>query len=235
MPGEDEAVAMTQGSDTGSGEALTGSRAWLASGSHRPRLEPVLNPANVISMVRTVAAVVLAGLALVEQSMPLLIAAYLTYWVGDIADGMVARARDEETRHGAVLDVVCDRACTTLCAAAFLVLRPEMLVPLVVFLLQFTVLDTLLTLGFLHWTLLGPNDVHLVDRPLWLVNWSRPAKAANTAGVVLLAVTGAVVAATVFAVAIAVLKVWSLRRLVSLIALRDRQEAVALTGSGSPA
>jgi len=187
----------------------------------------VFTIANVITAVRTVAAVVLASMSLVAESMPLLVAAYLTYWAGDIADGMVARWRDEETRHGAVLDIVADRACTTLCAGSFLALRPEMVVPLVIFLIQFTVIDTMLTLGFLHWPVLGPNDAHLFDRLLWQLNWSRPAKAANTAGVVLLAVTGAVVAATVFAVAVTVLKVWSMHRLVRLVAVRDRQEALA--------
>ena len=54
----------------------------------------------------------------------------------------------------------------------------------VVFLLSFMVLDTMLSLAFLCWPILGPNDFHVVDRRVWLLNWSPPAKAANTAGVV---------------------------------------------------
>ena len=38
--------------------------------------------------------------------------AYAVYWVGDIADGWAARRLGQETRAGAVLDIVSDRACT---------------------------------------------------------------------------------------------------------------------------
>ena len=39
--------------------------------------------------------------------------AYAVYWVGDILDGWSARRLDQETRLGAVLDIVSDRACTS--------------------------------------------------------------------------------------------------------------------------
>ena len=54
----------------------------------------------------------------------------------------------------------------------------------VVFLLSFMVLDTMLSLAFLCWPLVSPNDFHLVDHRVWRLNWSPLAKAANTAGVV---------------------------------------------------
>ena len=53
------------------------------------------------------------------------------------------------------------------------------------------VLDTMLSLAFLCWPLVSPNDFHRVDHPVWLLNWSPAAKAANTAGVVAAIALGA--------------------------------------------
>ncbi len=78
-----------------------------------------------------------------------------------------------------------------------------------VFLVSFAVVDTMLSLSFLRWNLLGPNDFHLVDRTVWLVNWSPVAKAVNTAGVVGLAVLGVYRLALLLAVVVLVVKVWS--------------------------
>jgi len=108
------------------------------------------------------------------------------YWIGDIADGMAARGLRQETRAGAVLDIVADRACTALCAAALLVLRPGTALPVAVFLIQFMVLDCLLSLSFLRWPLLSPNYFGQVHRPVYRWNWSPLAKALNSGGVVVL-------------------------------------------------
>lgn len=192
---------------------------WLLLG-----LPPV---PNVITVVRTVVAMALAAAAAAtgrtgsagdwSTAMTLLVTGYLVYWVGDIADGAVARWRGEQTRHGAVLDIVCDRACTTMLAVAFVVQQPQTAVPLTLFLIQFCVLDTLLSLGFLHWDVDSPNDMHVVDRQLYLLNWSPPAKALNTAAVVLLVLSGATVLASAAATAVAAVKVWSLMRTVRLL------------------
>jgi CDP-diacylglycerol--glycerol-3-phosphate 3-phosphatidyltransferase len=160
----------------------------------------------------------LAAWAAATSSMTLLVVGYAVYWVGDVADGVVARRRGEQTRQGAVLDIVGDRACTTMLATAFIVERPSMAVPLALFLVQFCVVDTMLSLTFLHWPVDSPNDMHLVDVALYRLNWSPPAKALNTAAVVLLVLSGWAVAASVLAVAVTGVKVWSLQRAVRLLA-----------------
>jgi CDP-diacylglycerol--glycerol-3-phosphate 3-phosphatidyltransferase len=172
--------------------------------------------ANTITIVRTVAAVVLGIAALVFRSPALLIAAYAVYWVGDMLDGWSARRLGQETRIGAVLDILSDRACTCVLAGAFLVLRPDVAVPMGVFLLQFMVLDCLLSLAFLGWPIKGPNDFHHVDRQVYRLNWSPPAKALNTSAVVLAMLLGWVTVALVIAVGITLLKVWSARQVLTL-------------------
>jgi CDP-diacylglycerol--glycerol-3-phosphate 3-phosphatidyltransferase len=143
---------------------------------------------NTITAVRTIAAVGLAVAALVNHSPTLLIVAYATYWVGDIADGAAARALNQETRVGAVFDIVADRACTATCAAALIILRPETALPVGVFLFEFMVIDQLLSLAFLRWPLVSPNYFAVVDRRIWRWNWSPPAKAVHTGALIVLVV-----------------------------------------------
>ncbi|MET8199601.1 CDP-alcohol phosphatidyltransferase family protein [Micromonospora taraxaci] len=171
---------------------------------------PLLNAPNAITAVRTATSVGLAVAALTHRSVHLLVAAYLIYWIGDILDGLTARALGQETRNGAVFDIVADRACTSACAAALVVLRPDTALPIGVFLVQFMVVDQLLSLMFLRWPLLSPNYFARVDRRIYLWNWSPPAKALNTAAVVILAICTPTAVAVTFAVGVAVVKVVSL-------------------------
>jgi CDP-diacylglycerol--glycerol-3-phosphate 3-phosphatidyltransferase len=187
-------------------------------------VEPVATLANVVTLVRTVAAVAIAVTAVAQASLLLVGIGYAVYWVGDILDGAAARWRGQETRQGGVFDVVSDRACTSVLAAGFVVARPEAALPLTVFLIQFMVIDCVLTLAFLHWPIVSPNYFWVVDRRVWRLNWSQPAKAANTGAVVVFLALGWVAVATVAAVLVTVVKVWSLREVVRLI---ERDAAAA--------
>lgn len=175
---------------------------------------------NGVTLARTVGAMALATWAAAASSLALLVVGYLVYWAGDVADGALARRRGETTRVGAVLDIVSDRACTTMLATAFVVERPATAVPLALFLVQFCVLDTMLSLSFLATEVDSPNDFHRVDRTVYRLNWSPPAKALNTAAVVLLLLTGHMVAAAFVALGVTAVKLWSLRRVVRILARR---------------
>jgi CDP-diacylglycerol--glycerol-3-phosphate 3-phosphatidyltransferase len=179
-----------------------------------PAQERIGTSATYVTAVRTVASVVLAGMAVDARSLPLLVAGLAVYWVGDMLDGAVARLRGCETRIGAVLDILCDRFC----AAAFYLglawLQPEMTLPILIYLAEFMVVDCFLSLAFLAWPLRSPNYFYVVDRPIWLWNWSKPAKAANSAiFAVILLVTGMPWVGVAIAVALLVLKCVSLARL----------------------
>jgi CDP-diacylglycerol---glycerol-3-phosphate 3-phosphatidyltransferase len=170
--------------------------------------------ANVVTVVRTVAAVAVAVAAAAQQSLSLLLVSLAVYWVGDVADGAVARLTGRETRIGAVFDILCDR----LCAASFYVglawLVPSTAIPVAIYLTQFMVVDMWLSLAFLAWPITSPNYFYVVDRTLWQWNWSKPAKAVNSAAFALLLVftrdawLGAGIAAGLLA-----LKTWSAFRL----------------------
>ena len=175
---------------------------------------------NAVTLVRTVVAVLIGGVAAVSGDLALLAAAYGVYWVGDIADGWFARRLGQETRAGAVLDIVSDRACTAVLAVGFAVAVPAALPVVVVFLLSFMVLDTMLSLAFLCWPVVSPNYFDAVDRRVWQLNWSPVAKAANTAGVVGAMALGAYAVAMAVAVVVILVKIWSAHRVVGLLGAR---------------
>ena len=172
---------------------------------------------DLVTLIRTILAVGLGALGVARADLALIATAYAVYWIGDIADGWLARRIGQETRAGAVLDIVCDRACTSLLCVGLLAQLPAVLPVAVVFLLSFMALDTMLSLSFLCWPVPGPNYFGRIDRQVYRLNWSPPAKALNTAAVVLLVVTGLYAAALVVASGVLGLKIWSALRVARLL------------------
>jgi phosphatidylglycerophosphate synthase len=187
--------------------------------------------ADVITGVRTLAAVVLGVLSLQRYEAALLVAAYATYWIGDILDGVVARRTGTERRAGAVLDIVADRTCAGLLAVCLLTFRPELAVPVGLFLVQFMLVDCALSLSFLRWPIRSPNYFHVVHVTIYRLNWSPPAKAANTSAlIVVMVVVGSPMLAAALAGAQLALKVSSLCVVAQLLAT-----AATTTGGTAPA
>src|SRR3954467_926143 len=176
--------------------------------------ERVGTPATVVTGVRTVVAVALAGIAAPEQSLKLLVAALVVYWLGDMLDGFVARVLGCETRMGAALDILCDRFCAAAFYIGLMWLKPEFAPAVLLYLAEFMVVDCFLSLAFLAWPVRSPNYFFVIDRPLWLWNWSKPGKAVNSSlFAVLLLVTGWVWLGVAIATALLVMKSVSLGRL----------------------
>jgi CDP-diacylglycerol--glycerol-3-phosphate 3-phosphatidyltransferase len=179
-----------------------------------PATERLGTSATVITGVRTVVAVILAALAARQESITLLVAALVVYWVGDSLDGFVARIRGCETRIGAVLDILSDRFCAASFYIGLVWLHHEFALPVFIYLAEFMVVDCFLSMAFLAWPIRSPNYFYVVDRPLWLWNWSKPGKAVNSSlFAVLLLVTGWVWLGVAIATALLVMKSVSLGRL----------------------
>src|SRR3954454_12342564 len=182
-----------------------------------PEAERFGTSATVVTAVRTVLAVVLAGLAAERGSLTLLVASLAVYWVGDSLDGFVARVRGCETRIGAVLGILCDRFCAASFYLGLVWLHTDLAVPVFVYLAEFMVVDCFLSLAFLAWPLRSPNYFYVIDRPIWLWNWSKPGKAVNSSlFAVLLLVTQMPWLGAVVALALLTLKIVSLMRLARL-------------------
>lgn len=182
-----------------------------------PAAERLFTGATVITLVRTVVSLALCLYAAVDEDLTLLVVGLVVYWVGDMADGGYARLFDCETRIGGTLDIMCDRIN---CAGFYIGLawlQPEMVLPVSVYLFNFMVIDMFLSLAFLAWPIRSPNYFYVVDARLYRWNWSKPAKALNSAlFAVLLLVTGWWQVGLVIALALVVLKCVSLRWLFQL-------------------
>jgi len=196
-----------------------------------PGMERLFTSATVITFVRTVVSLGFSLAGAHERSLTLLVIGLAVYWAGDTLDGEVARWRDCESRVGAVVDMLSDRLN---CAGFYLGLawlQPEMALPVAVYLFEFMVIDSYLSLSFLAWPIRSPNYFYVVDRRIWLWNWSRTGKAANSGlFAVLLLLTGWWWLGLVIAVALLVLKCVSLRWLLQLgiplpVAASGRQPA----------
>ena len=182
-----------------------------------PARERIGTPATIVTFIRTAASITIAGFAASHGSKTLLVVALLVHWVGDSLDGQIARMFDCETRTGAVLDILSDR----LCAASFYIglawLEPHLAPAIFVYLAEFMVVDCFISIGFLAWPITSPNYFYVVDRKLWLWNWSKPGKATNSGlFAVLLLVTHNMWLGLVIATALLVLKSVSLVRLVRI-------------------
>ena len=172
---------------------------------------------NIVTATRTVASVAI-GLAGVASERPVLIlVAYAVYWIGDIADGWLARRLGQETRLGAVFDIISDRACAAVLCVAVVAHTPRMSVVVGVFLLTFLVLDAMLSLAFLCFPIDTPNHFWRIDRTVYRLNWSPLAKATNTAGVVGAIALGAHTLGLVIGLAVLAIKVWSTARVLRLL------------------
>ena len=175
---------------------------------------------NVLTVARTVACAALTVAAVTGASWRILVAAVAAYWIGDVCDGILARSTARETRFGAALDVVCDRACCAHVLLGAVALEPSFALPVAVYLLAFVVVDTLLSLTFLAWPLLGVNYLRNVDERVWRLNFSPPAKLLNSAVFLLLLLAGQPYAATAAASCALVLKSGSLLRMLRMLLAR---------------
>ena len=193
-----------------------------------PSTERLLTGATVITFIRTLATLALSMWGAHEESLTLLVSGLVVYWVGDTLDGEWARRFDCETRIGGVVDMVSDR----LSCGAFYVglawLQPApfffsdepmelIAIPVAVYLFEFMVIDMYLSLAFLAWPIRSPNYFYVVDRRIYVWNWSRLGKAANSGlFAVLLLATGWWWLGLIIAVALLELKLVSLRWLLEL-------------------
>lgn len=187
-------------------------------GCHDGWAEPAFTIPNVITLARTVASLVLSGIGAATGSTTLLLIGLAVYIVGDSADGISARVLHQETRRGALFDVVTDRICSVAFWVPWAVMHPDLRLPIAIYVFEFVVVDGPLSLLWARWPLTSCNYVGRVDLPVWLANWCIPAKVLNSTALILLLIVWPIpTLATVLVSVILVVKVVSLVRLRSLL------------------
>lgn len=179
-----------------------------------PQKDTLLTPASYITFLRTIAAVGVGLYALVVRNELLLLLALVIYWSGDILDGYIARRMHCEMRSGAMLDIVSDRLCVAVIYLVYAFFNPEMTLAIGLYLFEFMLIDTFLSLSFLFWPLLSPNYFFLVDKLIYQLNWSVIGKAANSSIFLLATILfNNVVLSTGIAIILISLKTFSIYRL----------------------
>jgi CDP-diacylglycerol---glycerol-3-phosphate 3-phosphatidyltransferase len=179
--------------------------------------ETLLTPASYITMIRTLVAVALAVYALVSHEQLFLLYALGFYWIGDIADGLVARYFHHETRSGALFDIVADRLCVSLIYMIYASFHPEVAWAIGLYLVEFIFIDGFLSLSFLFWPLLSPNYFYLVDKRIFDLNWSLIGKAVNSSLFLFVTVLFHSLALSLVVVSVVIMiKIYSLRRLYAI-------------------
>ncbi len=150
------------------------------SGDTLGPVENLRTAANVVTLTRLVVATALfAASAYLRDPAPNL-AGLAVYWLGDVADGFLARRLNQETLFGAQWDILADRMSVAFFYLNYLVLYPALAPVIVLFLVQFMVVDHYLSNQYLRWPIMSPNYFYRVDHRIWALNWSKWGKACNT-------------------------------------------------------
>jgi CDP-diacylglycerol--glycerol-3-phosphate 3-phosphatidyltransferase len=173
--------------------------------------ETILTWASAVTALRLVGTLYFVMVAMQSMTLEPIVYALAFYWVGDVFDGMIARATNRETQLGAVFDIASDRLSVVMIYMLFALYMPSLTWPMVIFLVAFVVIDTILSMSFLKFNLLSINYFYLIDKKIYDLNWSMPAKVATTSLFMLVALLlQSVVLSLIVALIVLALKSYSL-------------------------
>jgi len=188
----------------------------------------LLTWANLVTAVRLAAGLAAFGAFYLESWEGWNFIGLAIYWAGDILDGWLARRLKQETLLGAQFDILADRMLICFFYLGYLTVHPARAPAVLLFLLEFAVLDHYLSNQFIRWPILSPNYFYLVDRQTWLWLWSTPAKALNTGLVTLLLIAlPCQWPAIVVTIALISVRLWCVRRTLILSACAGRARSTA--------
>lgn len=173
--------------------------------------ETIWTYASAVTAARLVITLYFVMQAMQSLQLEYIVYALLSYWVGDVLDGMVARATGRETQMGAVFDIAADRLSVVTIYMLFALYIPSLVWPIMIFLVAFVIVDTILSMSFLKYNLLSINYFYLVDERLYKLNWSMLAKATTTSAFMIVALLlQNVWLSLIVAIAVLALKCYSL-------------------------
>ncbi|MGD1010289.1 MAG: CDP-alcohol phosphatidyltransferase family protein [Candidatus Aminicenantales bacterium] len=178
----------------------------------RPRSPgSIYSEPNVITLIRLSACLVLFSLAAVAHRELYNFVGLAVHWAGDTLDGWLARASRQETVLGAEIDIIADRVEILFFFVNFVHFHPGLALPVVVYLLDFAFVDLYLSYQFVKYDIISINYFDRVDRRVYALNFSPPAKLANSTPVILTLIflPKLWVAALVMALALIAVKVYS--------------------------
>ena len=173
---------------------------------------------NVITIIRFVGSLVFFMLAIVKMDLTYNYIGLVVHWIGDIIDGNWARFFKQETIVGAEIDVIADRIGFLFFYVLYLIFKPELALPVALFVINFAFIDFYLSYQFLKFDLISINYFYKVDQTVYKLNFNFLGKAANTVVITLTLIFFPQfwLFATVFAVGLIIVKSYSVYRLFQL-------------------
>ncbi|MGB3862156.1 MAG: CDP-alcohol phosphatidyltransferase family protein [Candidatus Aminicenantaceae bacterium] len=193
--------------------------------------ESIFSIPNVITLIRFVGSIVFFMLAIVKMNLTYNYIGLVIHWIGDMVDGNCARFFKQETIVGAEIDIIADRVGFLFFYVIYLVFKPELALPVALFVINFALIDFYLSYQFLKFDLISINYFYKVDQIVYKLNFSFLGKPANTVVITftLIFFPQFWLFATVFAVGLIVVKCYSIYRLHQLEPYKRRnseQESV---------
>ncbi|MDH7513771.1 MAG: CDP-alcohol phosphatidyltransferase family protein [Clostridiales bacterium] len=146
----------------------------------------IFSEPNILTLIRLFSSIPFFVLALSTQKEVYNFIGFGIHAVGDILDGVWARKFKQETILGAEIDIIADRVELLFFFVNFLFFHPHLYIPIVLFILNFAFIDFYLSYQFVKFDIISPNYFFKVDRRVYLLNFTRPAKFINSSLVALL-------------------------------------------------
>jgi CDP-diacylglycerol--glycerol-3-phosphate 3-phosphatidyltransferase len=142
--------------------------------------------ANIMTLSRLAGSLAFFALAIIKQSPTYNFIGLGVHWFGDVLDGFCARKCKQETILGAEIDIIADRVETLFFYIIFLHFHPNLIVPAVIYILDFAFFDFYLSYQFLKYDIISPNYFYKVDKTVYILNYSPVAKFCNSTIVTLI-------------------------------------------------
>ncbi len=170
---------------------------------------------NILTLIRLFSSIPFFTVALITQRELYNFVGLGIHWVGDYLDGVWARKFGQETILGAEIDIIADRIEMLFFFLNFLFFHPHLYLPAVLFILDFAFIDFYLSYQFVKFDIISPNYFYKIDKRVYLLNFTRPAKSINSSlvAVLLIFLPSVPWLATVSAAGLIVIKSYSVHLL----------------------
>ena len=145
----------------------------------------IYSEANILTLLRVGACLVFFTLAVVRQDPVYNYIGFFIHWFVDWLDGFIARSFKQETVLGAEMDIVADRLEIIIFYIIFLHFRPFLVLPAMLYLVDYAFVDFYLSYQFVKYKIISPNYFYKVDRTVYLLNYSPAGKFVNSSVVTL--------------------------------------------------
>lgn len=141
---------------------------------------------NIVTLLRLILSLSFFILAITKSNPTYNFIGLGIHWLGDVLDGFYARKFKQETILGAEIDIIADRVETLFFYVNFLYFRPQLFLPVAIYLIDFAFVDFYLSYQFLKYDIISPNYFYKVDKTVYTLNFSPVGKFCNSTVVTLI-------------------------------------------------